>query len=169
MRRTEVFDPSMDFWKQFPELLDYEEFLGLKKEFPEKSSTFMWAIHRCEHPKSQIFKDPEKYSIPSIKKALDIGVSEERMTLLKKKYRGLVLSSGELQLIRWNNNLDKLNDKIESMLTQTLKPNELNSITGAMSKMSVLYKEYSNILDTIREEEKKGDEKGKSLSQQGLI
>lgn len=163
MKRFEQWDTSKDFWKQFPELLTYEVFSKVSKI--KDSSTAMWAIHECEHPKSLIYRDPDKYTL--LKKRLGIIPEEKRLKVIEK-YRQLVLSIGEMQLVRWKENLDKIYQYAYDADFSTMKVSDIKSLTDIQIKVTKMYDDYENIMEVIRSEEEKVDAK-MSLTQLGQI
>jgi len=166
MKRFEQFDDSKDFWKTFPELLTYEIFSEFK-EAHEDSSKKMWTIHKCEHPKSALFKDANKYSLPSIAKALE-DIAPDLLAKVIERHREVCLSVGEAQLIRWKTNLDAMQNAIETALKSKMDVKEKAATATLLDKVLKMFIHYDDIMDKLREEGDKLDEKS-SLTQSGLI
>lgn len=163
MKRFENFDRKGDFWKTFPELLVYPIFKDLHDNV-KGSSEAMWAIHVCEHPKSLVFNDPDKYTL--FKK--ELKPIQKDMAKISEAYRSRILSPAETQLLRWKENLDKINDYANSADFTKMKTSEAKHITEIMEKVQKLFSNYDSIQQLLREEENKTDSK-KSLTQEGLI
>jgi hypothetical protein len=165
MKRFQQFDMARNFWKEFPELLSYEVFLDIK-EGVEDSSMFMWAVHLCEHPKSMIYRDPNKYV--HMKDKLSKVTNKKKRAQIMDKYRELILTPGERALVRWESNVRKVNKYAEDMDLSTLKPNEIKSMIDTLEKCGKLFNAVPEIMAKIQEEEDKINEKV-SLSQDGII
>ena len=163
MKRFENFDRKGDFWKLFPELLVYPIFKNLQENVKD-SSDAMWAIHVCEHPKSLVFNDPNKYAL--FKR--ELNSIKKNLSEISKAYRERVISPAETQLLRWKENLDKINDYANAADFTKMKTSEAKHITEIMEKMQKLFNNYDSIQQLLREEENKTDNK-KSLTQEGLI
>jgi len=162
MKRFEQFDSKNDFWKTFPELLTYSIFKELKDTVKTSSET-MWALHICEHPKSMVFSDPNKHN--KFKQQL---ASIKNFPKFVEEYRTRVLSPAEMQLIRWKENLDKINDYANTCDLKEMKTSEVKHITDIMEKIQKLFQNYDLIQQSLRDEDNKINER-ESLSETGEI
>ncbi len=166
MRRFEQFDDKKDFWETFPELLNYPVLEELS-DLHEDSSTIMWMIHKCEHPKSTLYRDPNKYSLPSIKKVLD-PVDKKLKAACIDVYKNACLTLGEMQLVRWKATTDSLLAYVQNRDYSEFKPAEVDKFGGILDKIQKMYVTYDKIMEQISNEETAVEGK-KSLSEQRLI
>jgi len=155
-KRFEQFDSTKNFWNEFPEFKAVDCFNNLyhvdTSKDKVKSSTFLWAIHYCLHPKSAIYNDSAKWEQVNKTMLKDSPVNWDSPDVMEltQQYLELALSPGERAFHSWCGMILK-RDKFLKDLEYNL---ENGKALDAMHKTThSIYQDFEKIQKILKAEQ----------------
>lgn len=175
----ENYNETNNFWEFNPQykVIFKDLYNKDKSKNKEKSSTLMWGLLLCIHPKSDFYNLPDKEELIARDILKEPKFDWNKQSDLIKKLQDVSLSQAEKSLVVWDETLKKRDKFIHSQeftLDQYIEDPDsgrqrlLKGTADQLDKMLAntvkLYDEYTKILKQLTEEEQKKGKGNKPLS-----